>query len=143
VSRHRFAPGFVESRWTLLPRRSRGSYSVRLTFPSWGKHASITAVLHDGRRVDVGRVQPAIAEVAWFHIAGADRGYVIVVRSRRLPGRVRTIRPRQQASAPHPGRTLVLDLLGHRRLRRLSATVRYAPAKDAADAERVAQLLRG
>jgi hypothetical protein len=36
----------------------------------------------------------------------------------------------------------VFELLAHRRLRPITVTVRYAPAKDAADAERVAQMLR-
>lgn len=80
--------------------------------------------------------------MSWFHVAGADRGYVIVPTSPHLPGLARTLRPERQGSAPHPGPTLVLELLAHRRLRKLTATVRYAPATDATDAERVARVLR-
>jgi hypothetical protein len=143
ISRHRFRAAYVESRWRLIPRRGRtGAHSVRLTFPSWGKRATVTAVLRDGRRVRVGSERIALRRVAWFHIAGADRGYVVVPRSPNLPGLARITRPTAQGSAPHPGPTLVFELLAHRRLRPITATVRYAPAKDAADAERVAQMLR-
>ena len=80
--------------------------------------------------------------MSWFHVAGADRGYVIVPRSPNLLGLARILRPAAQGSAPHPGPTLVFELLAHRRLRPLTVTVRYAPARDAADAERVAQTLK-
>ena len=142
VSRHRFRPRYVESRWTLVPHRRGRSSTVRITFPTWGKHATITAVMRDGRRLRVGAARVALAGVSWFHIEGADRGYVVVPRSPNLPGRARSLRPKPQGSAPHPGPTLVFELLSHRRLRGLTAAVRYAPAKDAADAERVARLLR-
>jgi hypothetical protein len=142
VSRHRFRAQFVESRWSLVPHGRRHAHSVRLTFPSWGKNATITAVLRDGRRLHVGSARIALRDVSWFHVAGADRGYVIVPMSPQLPGLARTLRPKQQGSAPHPGPTLVFELLAHRRPRKLTATVRYAPAKDAIDAERVARMLR-
>jgi len=141
VSHHRFVPEFVESRWSLVPHR-RTSHTVRLTFPTWGKRATITAVLRDGRRLEVGKARIPVRDVAWFHIAGADRGYVVVPMSPRLTGLARILRPERQGSAPHPGPTLVLELLAHRRLRKLTATVRYAPVKSAADAERVASKLR-
>jgi len=143
VSRHRFRPTYLESRWRLIPRRSgRGAHTVRVTFPSWGKNATVTAVLRDGRRVRVGSERIALRNVSWFHVAGAERGYVVVPRSPNLLGLARIVRPLRQGSAPHPGPTLVFELLAHRRLRPITATVRYAPAKDAADAERVAQTLR-
>ena len=143
VSRHRFGARFAESRWSLLPRAARrSSHTVRVTFPSWGKEAAITAVMRDGTRLEVGRQRIATRRVAWFHVAGADRGYVIVPMSPRLPGLARILRPKPQRSAPHPGPTLVIELLAHRKLRRLTATFRYAPVKSAADAERVASMLR-
>jgi hypothetical protein len=143
VSRHRFRAQFVESRWSVLPRAgARASHTVRLTFPSWGRRATIMAVLRDGTRLEVGKERIAIRHVAWFHVDGADRGYVIVPMSPRLPGLARVLRPKPQRSAPHPGPTLVLELLAHRRLRKLTATVRYAPVKSAADADGVAAMLR-
>jgi hypothetical protein len=143
VSRHRFRPAYIESRWRLLPRSGRrGSHTVRVTFPSWGKNATVTAVLSDRRHVRVGSERIALRHVSWFHIEGAERGYVVVPRSPNLLGLARIIRPERQGSAPHPGPTLVFELLAHRRLRPITVTVRYAPARDAADAERVAQMLR-
>jgi hypothetical protein len=142
VSRHRFRTSFAESRWSVVPHADgRHSHTVRVTFPSWGKDATITAVLRDGRRLQVGKQRIATRHVAWFHVAGADRGYVIVPTSPRLPGLARILRPKPQRSAPHPGPTLVIELLAHRRLRKLTATFRYAPVKSAADAERVASKL--
>jgi hypothetical protein len=143
VSRHRFRPKYVESRWRLIPRRSgRGAHTVRVTFPSWGKKATVTAVLRDGRRVRVGSERIALRNVSWFHVAGAEHGYVVVPRSPNLLGLARIVRPPRQGSAPHPGPTLVFELLAHRRLRSITVTVRYAPARDAADAERVARTLK-
>jgi hypothetical protein len=143
VSRHRFRPAYIESRWRLIPRSGRrGSHTVRVTFPSWGKNATVTAVLSDGRRVRVGSERIALRRVSWLYIEGAEHGYVVVPRSPNLLGLARIIRPERQGSAPHPGPTLVFELLAHRRLRPITVTVRYAPARDAADAERVAQMLR-
>ena len=143
VSRHRFRSAFAESRWSVVPHADgRFAHTVRVTFPSWGKNARITAVLHDGTRLEVGKQRIATRHVAWFHVDGADGGYVIVPMSPSLPGLVRVLRPKPQRSAPHPGPTLVLELLAHRRLRRLTATFRYAPVKSAADADGVASMLR-
>lgn len=88
---------------------------------------------------------PEAAAASWdrsAYLAYADRGYVIVPTSPSLPGLARILRIKPQRSAPHPGPTLVLELLAHRRLRKLTATVRYAPAKSPAQAERVASRLR-
>jgi hypothetical protein len=142
VSRHRFRSAYAEARWSVVPHASRAVHSVRVTFPSWGRDATITAVMRDGTRLQAGRDRIAMRHVAWFHVAGADRGYVIVPASASLPGLARVLHPKAQRSAPHPGPTLVVELLAHRRLRKLTATFRYAPAKSAADAERVASKLR-
>jgi hypothetical protein len=77
----------------------------------------------------VGKARIPLRDVSWFHVAGADRGYVIVPMSPRLPGIAGLLRPEQQGSAPHPGPTLTFELPAHRRLRRLTTTVRHAPAK--------------
>jgi len=143
VSRHRFRETYAESRWSVVPHADgRHAHTVRVTFPSWGKKATITAVLRDGTRLQVGKQRIATRHVAWFHVAGADRGYVIVPMSAHLPGLARILHPKPQRCAPHPGPTLAIELLTHRRLRKLTATFRYAPVKSAADAERVAAKLR-
>jgi hypothetical protein len=139
-TRHRFAADHVETRWTVRPRAPRGRYTARLRFPSWGPGAAVYAVLADGRRVRLGRHGRALTDVRWFHIAGEETGYVVVPIG-RLRGTARLLHPRPQASDPRPGPTLALDLLSARRLRRLRAAVRIAPAASAREAARVAARL--
>ena len=52
------------------------------------------------------------------------------------------LHPAAQSSAPDPGPTLAVELLDGERLRRIDVTMRYAPARDAAAAARVAARLR-
>ena len=144
TSRHRFRAGHIESTWFVAPRPgARGEHTIRAQFPSWGKAATITAVLHDGTRHLLGARPIALRRIAWFHIAGKDGGYVVVVRSKNAPGRARLLHPRAQASAPLPGPTLALELLTRGRLRRRTLTVRYAPAGDAQTATALARRLSG
>ena len=140
-TRHRFYSRFVQTSWRFLPDPdARGAHDVRLLFPSTGRDATATAVLRDGRSVALTRAV-RLADIAWLHIAGSECGYVVVIRSRKLPGVARTEQPPAQASAPRPGPTVRFDLIRDGRLRPLTATVRIAPARDAAEAARVARAL--
>ena len=96
----------------------------------------------DGRELTIGRESSVpLADVAWLHIGGEGCGYVVVVRSRSLPGRVRLIHPGAQASAPQAGPTVRFELLRDARLRSLTASVRIAPARDLQAARSVALAL--
>jgi hypothetical protein len=139
-TRHAFHADHVETRWTVSPRAPRGRYTLRLRFPSWGPSAAVYAVLADGRRVRIGDRGRELGDVRWFHIAGEETGYVVVPAG-RLGGRARLLRPRPQAADPRPGPTLALELLTARRLRRMRATVRIAPAATTDEAARVAARL--
>ena len=144
VSRHTFRAGHVESTWHVAPRAgARGEHSVRAQFPSWGASATVTAVLHDGTRHLLAAKPIALRRIAWFHIAGEDGGYVVVLRSTGLAGRALLLHPRAQPSAPHPGPTLALELLTRARLRGRTLTVRYAPAADIERATALARRLGG
>lgn len=147
-ARHRFRAEFAELAWTIAPgSRDR---SVEASFPSWGHEARIIAVLHDGRRVEVrprGRgSRIGLARIAFLHVRSArGAGYVIVPVSGGAAGAVvRLTRPDRQAAAPHPGRTVVVDLAAAGRApARMAWTVRIAPAGTAAEAAEVAGGLRG
>lgn len=142
VSRHIFRAGHIESTWHVQPRGgATGPHSIRAQFPSWGRSATITAVLHDGTSHPLGPTPIALRRIAWFHIAGEGGGYVVVLRSKSLPGRARLLHPGAQSSAPKPGPTLAFELLDHGHLRPRTLTVRYAPAADAAAAVALAARL--
>ncbi len=142
-TRHRFTADAVETSWRVLPAHDQDDpHDVGLLFPSTGADAAVTAVLRDGRRLTLTEAStPKLADIAWLHLGGRDCGYVVVVRSRALPGTARISRPRAQSSAPQPGPTVVFELLHDRALRPLVACVRVAPARDLAEAERVARAL--
>ena len=125
-TRHRFRRHWIETQWTVLPRGRGRRQTVRVLFPSWGRHATITAVAADGGRRRVSGRLP-LAGVRWFEVRGKDTGYVIVPRG-RVPGSTRLLHPKPQSSAPSPGPTLALEVLRQGRARRRSVTVRIAPA---------------
>jgi hypothetical protein len=142
-TRHHFRTDHVQTTWRLAPH-GRGAHDIRILFPSTGAHATVAAVMDDGRKVRLdGRRTVRLADVAWFCILSHDSGYVVVPRGPRLPGHARLLHPAAQASAPNPGPTLALEPIRGDRLRPLTATVRIAPARNAAEAGRVAgRLLR-
>jgi hypothetical protein len=140
-SRHRFRARYVESEWTLLPQNGAGRQTAHATFPSWGEGATVTAVLEDGSRHRLTAGKIGLADVAWFELMHEGGGYVVVPRTRPR-ARVHLLHPAAQSTAPHPGPTMAVELLNREHPRRIDFTVRYAPARDAADARRVAALLR-
>jgi hypothetical protein len=140
-TRHRFRRDWIETEWTILGRGGRRQ-TARVLFPSWGRHATITAVLADGRRVPMRSGQVALAGVRWFDVQGKDTGYVVVLRG-RPPGKARLLHPAAQSSAPDPGPTLALEVLRRQRARPRRVTVRLAPAAPHQAAAVAARLRRG
>ena len=100
----------------------------------------MTAVHRDGSRHALARGKADLAAVAWFALMGPGGGYVVVPRAHPR-ARVHLLHPAAQSTAPHPGPTLAIELLANQHPRRIDLTVRYAPARDAADARRVARQL--
>lgn len=142
-TRHRFTATFVETSWRITPRSgASGAHDVEVQFPSTGTDAAVTAVLADGRSVPVTDAErPRLADVAWLYLGTNDCGYVVVLRSRQLPGRLRLRHPSSQSSAPEPGPTAALALVHGGALRPLLATARVAPARGFAAAATVADAL--
>jgi hypothetical protein len=137
-TRHRFRPGWIETRWTVEPRRrASGRWSVDVLFPSTGA-ATFTAVLRDGTRERLG--ERRLGDVRWLYVASEDTGYVVVPLGTPA-ARLRLVQPEPQDSAPNPGPTLAVALLVEKPLRRLHLAVRLAPA-SAAEAARVAARLQ-
>lgn len=138
-TRHRFTASYVQTWWRLLPAGRREHHDVRVQFPSTGADTTVTVALRDGRVVALGAGDSVrLADVAWAHLGGRECGYVVVPRSRALPGRATVVRPQSQSSAPHAGPALVFELLSDDRLRPLTASVRVAPARGLEAARRVA-----
>jgi hypothetical protein len=141
-TRHHFRRDWIESEWTIFPRAGGRRQTARVLFPSWGAHATVTAVLADGRRVRMHSGQLALAGVRWFDVQGKDTGYVVVPRG-RVPGKARLLHPAPQSSAPDPGPTLALEVLRRQRARLRRVTVRVAPAGPGQSAAVAARLQRG
>jgi hypothetical protein len=139
-TRHTFHKRFVETRWTIAPRTTTGRYTVELLFPSWGNEVSVHAALPAGRRVTIAEGEHPIRRVKWFHVEGERGGYVIVPTS-ELSGEAYLLHPAAQPSAPLAGPTLALRLTARETLVRQRHAARIAPARDRADAERVAARL--
>jgi hypothetical protein len=141
---HRFRSKSIDVHWKIA-RRKRGRYSVDVLFPSWGRQASVEAVLRDGQRVTLAsplmrRGKVRMRNVAYFYLAGSEGGYVVVPAGRRR-GTARIVRPKAQASAPVPGPTLAVALVQRGKFKRLDLTVRIAPAGSPDHAARVAKRL--
>ena len=141
VTRHRFHADHVETAW-IVTSRGRAHHSVDVLFPAWTRAARIDAVLRDGSRVTLGRGPVSLARVAWFHLQGERGGYVVVVTDRTaMHATARTLATSPQRYEPRPGPTLALRLVRAERFRRRTLTARVAPARDAAEAARVAAAL--
>ena len=140
-TRHRFRASYVETAWTVIPRRAaRGAHTVRAHFPSWGRdEAEIAVHLRGGGVADGAGVD--LRDIAWVHLRSLDSGYVLVPQGPLPRGTTRLLRPSVQSSAPLPGPTLVFELLAGGRLRRLELTVRVAPVRRDEDAEKTAARL--
>jgi hypothetical protein len=139
-TRHHFRARHVQTTWRLIPRGG-GAHDVRVLFPSTGAKATVTAHLQDGTATELGPRTVRLADVAYFHVAGRDSGYVVVPRGPRLPGRARLIHPAPQSSAPQPGPTLALEPIRGDRLRALTVSASIAPVRNPAEAARVAARL--
>ena len=143
---HRFTPTYIETRWSVA-RRMRARYTVDVLFPSWGKSATVEAVLRGGRRVTLAkpgrkRREIALRDVVYFYLAGEETGYVVVPTGHRPHAKAHILRPRPQSSAPRPGPTLALQLAHGKRFRRLGLAMRVAPAASRQEAAQAARRLR-
>jgi hypothetical protein len=105
---HRFTARFIETRWTL---HGAARDAAQVQFPSWGRNASVVAVRRDGTEVTIGGRRVALAHIDHLHVRSARSGYVIAPRRRPRGATVRVMHPQRQSSAPHPGPTLVIEIL--------------------------------
>jgi hypothetical protein len=142
TARHTFTAGDVETAWEIRRRGRRRSLRVEALFPTWGEGARIEAVRPDGTAVPLatGGGTVALADVAWFHLAGPRGGYVLVCLEAPA-GSARAIRVSPQRSAPRAGPTLVLELARGGGFSRAALRVRITPAADTAQARAAAARL--
>jgi hypothetical protein len=126
---HEFAPRWIETRWTA--RGARAGRTVDVLFPSWGRGATVTAVLTDGSSVQIGRERRPLERVRWLRVQSARSGYLIVPRGRPKGATLRLLHPRPQGSAPRPGPTLAVGLAGSGR-RLFAARIATVSKGDAA-----------
>lgn len=137
---HRFKRDWIETRWKIF-RRKRQRYTADVLFPSWGRDATIEAILFDGTRKALAspalpRRRAQLRNVRYFYLTGKESGYVVVPFGRR--GAARILKPKRQAGAPDPGPTLAIALAHRAKFKRLDFAVRIAPANNPAAAEQLA-----
>jgi hypothetical protein len=107
TSRYRFTPASIEGRWAVT---GRGVGRVDVTFPSWGRGASVVAALCDGRRVTLGGARIALADVRSLHVISERGGYTVEPLVRPRGAVVGLVGTTPQSSAPSAGPSLVVAL---------------------------------
>jgi hypothetical protein len=137
---HRFKRDWIETRWKVL-RRQRARYSADVLFPTWGRNATVEAVLFDGTRKTLSapglpRRRVRLRNVRYFYLAGKETGYVVVPFGRR--GAARILKPKRQGGAPDPGPTLAVELAHRAKFKRLDFAVRIAPSGSPEAAAQIA-----
>ena len=97
-----------------------------MLFPSWGGgRAAITAVRHDGRRIELGSRPLRLRGVRKFEIRSAHGGYQVVPFTAPQTATARATRVAPQSSNPLPGPSLAIRI-DARRLSQLAARIRPA-----------------
>ena len=132
TTHHRFRPRYIETEWEIETRRGA---QAEAQFPSWGRGATVTAVLRAGGSVVLGAAGVDVRTVAYFHLLGPRGGYVVVLPGGGA-GHARARHVARKPSAPRAGPTLLIALPHGAGLR-----ARIAPAADAGEAARVAARL--
>ena len=122
---HRFRSATIVSRWQVTCR-GRCRYRVRAHFPTWGT-ATITAILRDGTRL---RLLPGAPDVRLAEVAALElgRGYRLVPLERPAGATLSAVHVARQATNPHPGPTLRVELVRAGAFHQRSLAVRIVPA---------------
>ena len=109
ITRHRFRPTLIVTRWQVEGSGRRGTVDV--LFPSTGAGAKVIALLRDGRRVTVSERRIALSRIARFEIRSALASYSVTPLKRPRRATAHVVRPSAQSSAPDPGPTLGIQLV--------------------------------
>ena len=122
TTRHTFTARTITTRWTVRGGSRRGSVDV--LFPSWGRRATVTAVLRDGTRMRVGSTRIALSRIGSFEIRSRDAAYTVVPVSRPAGATAHLIATRRQSSAPDPGPSLGIQLARAKAVRTVAFAAR-------------------
>jgi hypothetical protein len=109
---HRFTGAAIESRWRVRgPRRARG-HSVRVLFPTWGEGSAIDVIGANGRRTRIAGPGAMTARVPLSRVAAVQlgSGYRLVPLSRRRGAMLSAVPVAPQATNPHPGPSLAVQV---------------------------------
>lgn len=134
LATHRFRRGSIETRWLVTCRHRCKSVTVRAFFPTWGRRASIDAVLHDGTRVRLAgaRAEPGrrlrLGEIATLTLGrGHAGGYRLVPLGGTADATLSALRAPRQRTNPRPGPSLAIRLNAGGRPRSPTLAVRIQP----------------
>ena len=129
---HTFAPRHIDARWHIHCRGCAGRV-VDLLLPTWGPAAHVDAIRPDGTAIRLAgdgkdRATLPLRAIARLDLGrGVRGGYTVLPLSRTRHGVLHTIQPRWQNTNPHPGPTLAIRLVAHRRFRHTSFALRLVP----------------
>ena len=106
TTRYRFLADAIEVTWTI---RRRTDAIVEAQFPSGARDAAVDAYRGDGRvtRLRPGGPATSLNGIARLEIGTSSARYTVTLPALH-GGTARAIRPGSQATAPHPGPTLVV-----------------------------------
>ena len=127
-----FARRHIDVRWHMRCSGCNGR-SVDVLLPTWGAAAHIDVTHRDGqttRLAGTGKDRDTLPLPTVKRLTlgrGRRGGYTVVPLGAPGRGVLHTIHPRWQHTNPHPGPTLAIRLVAHRRFRRATITLRLIP----------------
>ena len=124
ITRHRFTPELIDTRWELSGGDSARRVTVDALFPTTGPGARIVAIKRDGSAVAMSGARIALAEVDRFELRSEQALYTMTPLQRPRGATAHALRPARQSSAPRPGPTLAIQLARGARVRKLTFAAR-------------------
>ncbi len=109
---HRFLSRSIETTWRLR-RRGGAPVSADVLLPSWGRSATVVAVMRDGSRQRISRPR-RLAAIERLEVRSDRSGYTVVPQAAPGGATVRLVRPAPQASAPRPGPAVAVRIAAGR-----------------------------
>jgi hypothetical protein len=124
-----FTARHIDARWHIRCARGCAGRTVDVLLPTWGGDAAVRVLSHSGTSVPLRRGRTLRLRSADAIRLGQGRlgGYVATPIGDPPAGVMRTLDPRRQVTDTHPGPTLAIRLVAHRRFRHADLALRLVP----------------
>ena len=123
ITRHRFTPELIDTRWELTGGGTR-RVTVDALFPTTGAGSRVVAIKRDGTAIALFGARIALADVARFELRSEHAVYTMTPLTRPRGATAHLLRPARQTSAPRPGPTLAIQLARGARVRQATFAAR-------------------